>query len=93
MCGSGPRGRRWRPNDRARLRPAGRNDGTLDRARETATNQGIRATDLARLGVAHRVIAELPDAAAEPKAFARRLVKAIAYELADMDEKVNEPCV
>ncbi|GAA5165778.1 carboxyl transferase domain-containing protein [Pseudonocardia eucalypti] len=58
--------------------------GAPGRAEEMAANQGIRAADLARLGIVHRVVAELPDAAAEPEAFARRLVATIASELADL---------
>ncbi|MFI6870352.1 carboxyl transferase domain-containing protein [Nocardia sp. NPDC050406] len=53
-------------------------------APEMAAAQGIRATDLLRDGVVDRIVPEKPDAADEPVEFARRMVTAIAAELADL---------
>ncbi|WP_232667123.1 carboxyl transferase domain-containing protein [Pseudonocardia sp. TRM90224] len=55
--------------------------GRPDRAPEMAAAQRIRAHDLARAGFVHRIVDERPDAAAEPQAFARRLVRAVGAEL------------
>ncbi|MEV0356964.1 carboxyl transferase domain-containing protein [Nocardia sp. NPDC050697] len=51
-------------------------------AAELAAAQRIGAADLLADGVVDRIVPELPDAAAEPVAFARRTVAAIADELA-----------
>jgi acetyl-CoA carboxylase beta subunit/acetyl-CoA carboxylase alpha subunit len=54
---------------------------TTSRAAEVAKQQGIDADALASLGVVHRVIDELPDAADEPHPFSLRIVAAIEAEL------------
>ena len=51
------------------------------RAPEMADRQGIRAVDLARIGLVDRIVPELPDAAAEPVQFARRIGAAIEAEI------------
>ncbi|MGW4769443.1 carboxyl transferase domain-containing protein [Nocardia sp. NPDC004278] len=55
-----------------------------DHAPELAAAQGIRAADLLADGVVDRIVAEFPDAADEPVDFARRMVAAIAEELAGL---------
>nr|WP_205862833.1 carboxyl transferase domain-containing protein [Planosporangium thailandense] len=55
--------------------------GTVQHAPQVAAAQGVRSIDLLRYGVVDRIVAELPDAADEPDAFARRLGQAIADEL------------
>lgn len=53
-------------------------------APELAEAQGIRSADLLATGVVDRIVPEFPDAADEPVEFARRMVAAIAAELADL---------
>ncbi|MEU2122640.1 acetyl-coenzyme A carboxylase carboxyl transferase subunits beta/alpha [Nocardia niwae] len=53
-----------------------------DHAAELAAAQRISAADLLDDGVVDRIVPELPDAADEPVDFARRMVAAIAHELA-----------
>jgi acetyl-CoA carboxylase carboxyl transferase subunit beta len=53
-----------------------------DHAAELARAQRIRAADLLQDGIVDRIVPELPDAADEPVDFARRMVAAIAEELA-----------
>ncbi|MFC8527804.1 carboxyl transferase domain-containing protein [Nocardia sp. NPDC057227] len=53
-------------------------------APELAAAQRIGAADLLADGVVDRIVPELPDAAAEPVAFARRTVAVIADELAGL---------
>ncbi|MET8875932.1 carboxyl transferase domain-containing protein [Nocardia sp. NPDC004604] len=53
-------------------------------APELAAAQGIRAADLLADGVVDRIVPEFPDAADEPVDFARRMVAAIAEELAGL---------
>ncbi|WP_227998390.1 carboxyl transferase domain-containing protein [Nocardia australiensis] len=53
-----------------------------EHAPELARAQRIRALDLLEDGVVDRIVPELPDAADEPVDFARRVVAAIAEELA-----------
>lgn len=53
-------------------------------AAELAAAQRIRAADLLADGVVDRIVPELPDAAAEPVEFARRMVAAVADELAGL---------
>lgn len=55
-----------------------------DHAPELAAAQGIRSADLLVDGVVDRIVEEHPDAADEPVAFARRMVLAIAEELAGL---------
>ncbi|APE33142.1 acetyl-CoA carboxyl transferase [Nocardia mangyaensis] len=55
-----------------------------DHAPELAAAQGIRSADLLIDGVVDRIVEEHPDAADEPVAFARRMVLAIAEELAGL---------
>lgn len=57
---------------------------TPDRAPEMARAQHITAPELQALGVVDELIAELPDAAQEPDAFAARAVAAIARALTEM---------
>ncbi|UGT59831.1 acetyl-CoA carboxylase carboxyltransferase subunit alpha/beta [Nocardia asteroides] len=54
------------------------------RAPELAAAQRIGAAELLADGVVDRIVPELPDAAAEPVAFARRTVAVIADELAGL---------
>jgi acetyl-CoA carboxylase carboxyl transferase subunit beta len=51
---------------------------------DLAAAQRIRSAELLADGVVDRIVLEYPDAAAEPAAFARRMVDAIAQELADL---------
>ncbi|WP_280234956.1 carboxyl transferase domain-containing protein [Nocardia cyriacigeorgica] len=53
-----------------------------DHAPELARAQGIGSTDLLAAGIVDRIVTENPDAADEPIDFARRMVAAIAGELA-----------
>ncbi|KIA66249.1 acetyl-coenzyme A carboxylase carboxyl transferase subunits beta/alpha [Nocardia vulneris] len=55
-----------------------------EHAAELARAQRIRAADLHADGVVDRIVPELPDAADEPVDFARRMVAAIATELAHL---------
>ncbi|MEU2031495.1 carboxyl transferase domain-containing protein [Nocardia amamiensis] len=55
-----------------------------DHAPELAAAQRISAIDLLADGVVDRIVPELPDAADEPVDFARRMVAAIANELANL---------
>ncbi|MEU1962048.1 carboxyl transferase domain-containing protein [Nocardia sp. NPDC019304] len=55
-----------------------------DHAAELAAAQRISAADLLEDGVVDRIVPEHPDAADEPVDFARRMVAAIARELADL---------
>ncbi|WP_040774124.1 acetyl-coenzyme A carboxylase carboxyl transferase subunits beta/alpha [Nocardia pneumoniae] len=55
-----------------------------DHAPELAAAQRISAADLLADGVVDRIVPELPDAADEPVDFARRMVAAIANELANL---------
>ena len=57
---------------------------TTDRAPELAAAQGVRSADLAAAGIVDRIVAELPDAAEEPKAFLGRLGAVLEYELASL---------
>ncbi len=57
---------------------------TVDRAAELAAAQGVRSGDLARAGIVDRIVAELPDAAEEPKAFLARLSAALEFELTSL---------
>ena len=56
----------------------------IDHAPEMARAQRVRALDLAALGVVDRVVAEKPDAAAEPEEFCRRVGAVLAAELAGL---------
>lgn len=51
-----------------------------------AAKQGVRSTDLLAHGIVDYVIAEYPDAAAEPAPFCRRVGAAIRNELAALDD-------
>lgn len=53
-----------------------------DHAAELAERQRIRAADLLADGIVDRIVPEKPDAADEPVEFARRMVAAIAAEVA-----------
>ncbi|MFF7940683.1 carboxyl transferase domain-containing protein [Nocardia gamkensis] len=55
-----------------------------DHAAELAATQRIGAADLLDDGVVDRIVPEFPDAADEPVDFARRMVAAIAHELATL---------
>jgi acetyl-CoA carboxylase carboxyl transferase subunit beta len=55
--------------------------GDPGRAPEITEAQHVRAVDLVRAGVVDRVLDEIPDAADEPDAFARRVAGVIAEEL------------
>jgi acyl-CoA carboxylase subunit beta len=54
------------------------------RAAEMAEQQRIRSVDLYAEGVVDRIVAELPDAAAESAAFCIRVGAAVQYELATL---------
>ncbi|MGK8521958.1 carboxyl transferase domain-containing protein [Nocardia asteroides] len=56
----------------------------IDHAPELAAAQRISAADLLADGVVDRIVPEFPDAAEEPVDFARRMVAAIARELATL---------
>jgi len=56
----------------------------VDHAPELATAQRIGAADLRSDGVVDRIVPEFPDAADEPFEFARRMVAAVAHELAGL---------
>lgn len=56
----------------------------VDHAPELAAAQRIGAADLRSDGVVDRIVPELPDAADEPVEFARRVVAAVAHELAEL---------
>ncbi len=56
----------------------------IDHAPEMARAQRVRALDLHALGVVDRVVAEKPDAAAEPEEFCRRVGAVLAAELAGL---------
>ncbi|NKY84078.1 carboxyl transferase domain-containing protein [Nocardia veterana] len=55
-----------------------------DHAPELAAAQRVRAAELLADGIVDRVVPERPDAAREPVDFSRRMVAAIAEELADL---------
>ena len=57
---------------------------TPDRAPELATQQRVRSLDLLQAGIVDRIVAEHPDAAAEPEEFCTRMAQAIRHELADL---------
>ncbi|WP_216895206.1 carboxyl transferase domain-containing protein [Nocardia alni] len=59
-------------------------------APELAAAQRIRAAELLADGVVDRIVPEFPDAADEPTAFARRMVDAIAGELAELRSRPSE---
>ncbi|WP_040794433.1 carboxyl transferase domain-containing protein [Nocardia higoensis] len=56
----------------------------VDHASELATAQRIGAAELHADGVVDRIVPEFPDAADEPVEFARRVVAAVANELAGL---------
>ncbi|MGH3741639.1 MAG: carboxyl transferase domain-containing protein [Micromonosporaceae bacterium] len=55
---------------------------TAARAAEMAAAQGVRSLDLRRDGIVDRIIAEHPDAAAEPEQFCVRVGQVLEHELA-----------
>jgi acetyl-CoA carboxylase carboxyl transferase subunit beta len=55
-----------------------------DHAGEMAGAQGVRATDLHRVGIVDRVVPERPDAADEPTEFCLRLGRVLGEELAGL---------
>jgi acetyl-CoA carboxylase carboxyl transferase subunit beta len=59
-----------------------RHGGDVGHAAEIAEAQGVRATDLRRIGIVDRIVAEYDDAAQEPAAFSRRVGAVIAQEAA-----------
>lgn len=59
-------------------------------APEMAAAQGIRSADLLRDGIVDRIVPENPDAADEPTDFSRRMVTAIARELATLTTRPLE---
>ncbi|WP_067865656.1 acetyl-coenzyme A carboxylase carboxyl transferase subunits beta/alpha [Nocardia shimofusensis] len=56
----------------------------VDHAPELAAAQRIGAAELCSDGVVDRIVPESPDAADEPVEFARRVVTAVAHELAEL---------
>lgn len=58
-----------------------------DHGPELATAQRVSADDLMADGIVDRIVGELPDAADEPVDFSRRMVAAIATELADLRDR------
>jgi len=54
---------------------------TTDFAAQMAQEQGVRAKDLLKAGIVDRIVAERPDAASEPEAFAIRVSQILEYEL------------
>ncbi|KAF0848101.1 carboxyl transferase domain-containing protein [Nocardia caishijiensis] len=61
-----------------------------EHAPELAAAQRIRSADLLADGVVDRIVEEYPDAADEPVGFARRVVLAIAEELAALRDRSPE---
>lgn len=59
-------------------------------ATELAARQRIRSADLVADGIVDRIVPEYPDAAMEPDAFARRMVGAVAEELAALSTQPVE---
>jgi len=59
-------------------------------APELAAAQGVRSADLLRNGIVDVIVPEHPDAADEPKEFARRLSDAIAREIHDLRDKPSD---
>ncbi|MEO7421830.1 MAG: carboxyl transferase domain-containing protein [Ornithinibacter sp.] len=57
---------------------------TPARAPELATQQRVRSLDLLQAGTVDRIVAEHPDAAAEPEEFCTRMAQAIRHELVDL---------
>ena len=57
---------------------------TPDRAAEMARQQRVSSADLLKDGIVDRVVAECPDAAAEPEEFCRRLSAVVRYELGEL---------
>lgn len=57
---------------------------TVERAADMADAQGVSSTELLRAGIVDRLVAECPDAADEPAAFAQRLLLAVEDELAGL---------
>lgn len=57
---------------------------TAEYAPQLAEEQGIRAVDLVATGAVDAIVAEHPDAAAEPDGFSRRVVEAITAQLRDL---------
>lgn len=64
-----------------------------DHAPELAVTQRICASDLYADGIVDRIVPELPDASAEPVDFARRMVTAIADELAALRSRPRSELV
>lgn len=56
-------------------------------AAEMARSQGVRALDLRARGVVDRIVAEHPDAAAEPEAFCLRVGEVLRFELARLSRQ------
>ncbi|MCF2527448.1 acetyl-CoA carboxylase carboxyltransferase subunit alpha/beta [Yinghuangia soli] len=63
---------------------------STDRAPEIADRQGIRAADLLAHGIVDRIIPELPDAAAEPESFVRRVAATLEHELTALQADTPE---
>ncbi|AHH15542.1 putative acetyl-CoA carboxylase beta subunit [Nocardia nova SH22a] len=61
-----------------------------DHAPELAASQGISAEDLLADRIVDRIVPEYPDAAVEPIDFARRMVAAVAEELAGLRTRPAE---
>lgn len=59
--------------------------GDTSHAPQMAAAQGVRAQDLAAAGIVDVIIAEKPDAAFEPDAFATRVHRVVAAELRALD--------
>jgi len=61
-----------------------------EHAPELAAAQGVRSADLLRNGIVDAIVPEHPDAADEPKEFARRLSDAIAREIDGLRSKPSD---
>ncbi|GAA5165413.1 carboxyl transferase domain-containing protein [Ornithinimicrobium tianjinense] len=59
---------------------------TGDRAPQMAEAHRIRAVDLLRLGAVDEIVAEHPDASAEPEAFCRRVAASITHHLRELQD-------
>src|SRR5690625_688596 len=62
-----------------------------EHAPELSAAQGIRSADLQANGIVDVIVAEHPDAAAEPIDFAKRMSKAVAAELHALRGVPDEP--
>lgn len=58
--------------------------GDTSHAAEVAQRQGVRSLDLLHHGIVDRIVAEHPDAAAEPEEFLRRMAQVVQHEVTEL---------